>query len=242
MTVLSSLDEHGWTLLEGDCMAWLPAIARLSPPIKFDAVIADPPYGVAYQSRMRKKTGMFDTVLNDERPFIWFLYHAYTMSKDDSHLICFHNWKTQDIFRSAIEAAGYTIKGQLVWDKDVHGLGDLEGAFGSQHELAWHAVKGDPPLHSPKRPTTMLRVPRVHTGAYTHPTEKPVALLRWLIRAVCPVDGLILDPFLGSGSTMKAARLEKRRCVGMELGHEYAEQIRRAMAVEQATFSVEEVS
>ncbi len=50
----------------------------------------------------------------------------------------------------------------------------------------------------------------------THPTVKPLALMRWLVRLVCPPGGLVLDPFLGSGTTALAALAEGRRCVGVE--------------------------
>lgn len=49
-----------------------------------------------------------------------------------------------------------------------------------------------------------------------HPTLKPIALLRWLVRLICPVDGTVLDPFLGSGSTALACLQEKLSCVGIE--------------------------
>lgn len=55
-----------------------------------------------------------------------------------------------------------------------------------------------------------------------HPTVKPVDLMQYLCRLVTPPDGLILDPFLGSGSTMKAALIERFRCVGIEMNPEYA--------------------
>lgn len=55
-----------------------------------------------------------------------------------------------------------------------------------------------------------------------HPTVKPVALMRWLVRLITPTDGLVLDPFTGSGTTGVAAVLEGRRFVGCELSAEYA--------------------
>jgi site-specific DNA-methyltransferase (adenine-specific) len=55
-----------------------------------------------------------------------------------------------------------------------------------------------------------------------HPTVKPTALMRWLVRLVTPRGGLVLDPFTGSGSTGKAAMLEGMRFVGAELNPEYA--------------------
>jgi len=56
----------------------------------------------------------------------------------------------------------------------------------------------------------------------THPTVKPVALMRWLVCLVCPPGGIVLDPFAGSGSTGVAALAEERRFVGIEREQEYA--------------------
>jgi site-specific DNA-methyltransferase (adenine-specific) len=55
----------------------------------------------------------------------------------------------------------------------------------------------------------------------THPTVKPLALMRWLVRLAVPVGGSVLDPFTGSGTTRLAAIAEGRQFVGVELSHEY---------------------
>ena len=57
--------------------------------------------------------------------------------------------------------------------------------------------------------------PRAEDGT-AHPTVKPLDLVRWLTRLVCPPDGLVLDPFLGSGTTAEACLLEGFRCIGVE--------------------------
>ena len=63
-----------------------------------------------------------------------------------------------------------------------------------------------------------------------HPTVKPIALMRWLCRLVTPPNGLVLDPFNGSGSTGCAAVLEGFRYIGCELEAEYVEIARRRIA------------
>jgi DNA modification methylase len=63
-----------------------------------------------------------------------------------------------------------------------------------------------------------------------HPTVKPVALMRWLVRLVTPPDGLVLDPFCGSGTTGIAATLEGRRFLGIEREAEYVEIARARIA------------
>jgi DNA modification methylase len=56
----------------------------------------------------------------------------------------------------------------------------------------------------------------------THTTVKPIALMRYLVRLVTPPDGIVLDPFMGSGTTLLGALEEGIRCVGIEKSHEYA--------------------
>lgn len=72
---------------------------------------------------------------------------------------------------------------------------------------------------------------RTERGAgNTHPTVKPLALMRWLVRLACPPGGLILDPFAGSGTTGVAAALEGRRAVLIEQDPAYAAVARRRVA------------
>ena len=54
-----------------------------------------------------------------------------------------------------------------------------------------------------------------------HPTVKPIALMRYLVRLVTPPGGIVLDPFAGSGSTLVAATMEKFDCIGIEMTDEY---------------------
>jgi site-specific DNA-methyltransferase (adenine-specific) len=56
-----------------------------------------------------------------------------------------------------------------------------------------------------------------------HPTVKPLDLMRWLTTLVAPPDGLVLDPFLGSGTTAAACAALGRRCVGIEMDERYCE-------------------
>jgi hypothetical protein len=78
-----------------------------------------------------------------------------------------------------------------------------------------------------------------------HPTVKPLALIRWLVRLACPSPGgTVLDPFLGSGTTALACLQEGRRCVGVEKEPAYVETARKRLAAERAKlplFATEEV-
>jgi DNA modification methylase len=78
------------------------------------------------------------------------------------------------------------------------------------------------------------RAERPHVGGSAHPTVKPLQLMRWLVRLVTPSGGLVLDPFLGSGTTAEAARLEGFRCIGIEREADYLPLIRARLGGHQA--------
>lgn len=83
------------------------------------------------------------------------------------------------------------------------------------------AAMESPPGVEPAQSPTRLRI-SAGARANTHETVKPVALMRWLIRLVTPPGGLVIDPFVGSGTTGVAAMLESRRFAGAELSEDYA--------------------
>jgi site-specific DNA-methyltransferase (adenine-specific) len=71
---------------------------------------------------------------------------------------------------------------------------------------------------------------RPKVDGVAHPTVKPLDLMRWLVRLVTPVDGIVLDPFAGSGTTLEAAVVEGMRCVGIEQSADYLPLIEARMA------------
>lgn len=68
---------------------------------------------------------------------------------------------------------------------------------------------------------------RPEVDGIIHPTVKPVALMRWLVRLVTPEHGLVLEPFAGSGATLEACAIENMRCTAAELSPEYVKLIRK---------------
>ena len=201
----------------GDCLEILPTLADKS----MDAVITDPPYGIDYQSARRiDKSQWKPKIENDKEPFLDWLVDVFRVVKDCGALVCFCRWDVEEIFKSKIERVGFVVKSQIIWDKVIHGMGDLNGSFAPQHENAWFAVKGDFRFWG-KRPKTIIRVPRVPADEMVHPNEKPVALFTRLIDSIVPPNGNVLDCFVGSGNSAKAAYFLKRDYTGIDINEEY---------------------
>jgi adenine-specific DNA-methyltransferase len=79
-------------------------------------------------------------------------------------------------------------------------------------------VKGEPAPPAQPIPD-VIEFP--YTGNKLHPTQKPLAALKPLIKAFCPAGGTVLDPFAGSGSALVAARQLGRQCVGIEINEQH---------------------
>lgn len=201
-----------------DCLAGMRDI----PSGSVDLVLTDPPYGISYQSAWRSdKEERFDVIDGDGSPFIWFLYDAFRVLKDGGSLICFCRWDVQEDFAKAIRWAGFNLRSQIIWDREVHGLGDLKAQFAPQHDVVWFATKGKFEFKN-GRPKSVVRVMRVSAEKLLHPTEKPVALMRYFVDKLTQQGDIVLDPFMGSGATAVACKQSQRSFYGFEISEEYA--------------------
>jgi hypothetical protein len=125
----------------------------------------------------------------------------------------FCNWRSLPVVMRAASDAGLPITSTLVWDKQWIGPGGTQGLRPS-YELACLFAKPD--FAIPDRGTP--DVWQHKTGGHKpngHPAEKPVDLMRRIIRTSGNA-GVVLDPFMGSGTTLVAAQTEGVRAIGIE--------------------------
>ena len=192
-------------LIHGNCIDGL----RRLPDELVDAVVTDPPYGIRYRSPSGAR------ILNDNAAYIWWLHEAWRVTAKNGALVCFCRWDVQEDFRWAIELAGWKVKSQVIWDRMLHGMGDVRAAFAPRHDVIWFAVKGNYRFPN-RRPVSVIQTQRMRSGL-VHPTEKPVELMERLLEAVVRPAGVVLDPCMGSGSTGVACTNKGYRFIGMEL-------------------------
>lgn len=201
---------------------------RELPADSVDLVLTDPPYGMDYQSGRRKEK--YDRIEGDKN--LDFLDDAFReldrVMKPDTSIYMFCSWHNVDVFKQAFERY-FKLKNILVWVKNAHGSGDLKGSYAPKYELILFGHKGRSLLRG-KRPEDVLLYDRVNGSESVHSTQKPVKLLEDLITNSSDTGAVVLDPFLGSGSTAVAAVSLGRHYIGYELSEDYCRIARNRIA------------
>ena len=226
-------------VVQGDCLD----VLRTLPDGCVDAVVTDPPYcsgaateagrGSSTHQGLRSETmraGRFEWFDADNMTtsgLVWLLRSVAVESSrvlvGGGSILAFCDWRMAFTLGPAMESAGFRLRNLVVWDKGHFGCGT---GFRPQHELILHLTRRSPDFHAMDT-GNVLRTKRVQSGDRDHPTEKPVELMRQLLRVVCPPGGLVLDPFAGSGTTGVAAISEDRRVILIEKEPAYVEIARR---------------
>lgn len=200
-------------LLNGDCLELMKDI----PDESVDMILTDPPYGMNFQSGHRKEK--HKKIKNDNN-LQWleeFIDLSYKKLKDNGVLYCFCSYHKIDVFKSVIEKK-FKFKNILVWEKNNTSMGDLKGDFAPKIEFVLFATKGRPLIRG-KRDANIFKFNRTKNSL--HPTQKPVDLLEYLIEKFSDENMMVLDPFMGSGSTGVACKNTNRDFIGIELDEEY---------------------
>ena len=206
-------------LINGDCISELKKLNKES----VDLIIIDPPYLINYKTGHRKnKNHRFcKPIENDDNPVI--LKESFKLLfdvlKDGGAFYCFCNSNQVDFFKSEIEKY-FKFKNILIWVKNNWTAGDLKGAYAKQTEFIIYAVKGRHILNG-KRDSDVLHYNRVVGKNQLHQNQKPVDLLEYLIEKSSDENDVVLDCFMGSGSTGVACKNLNRNFIGIELDEEF---------------------
>jgi site-specific DNA-methyltransferase (adenine-specific) len=190
-------------LILGDCFEILPTLGPV------DAIVTDPPYGIAYVHGgggrgVHHRRNALAPVIGDSRSF------------DPQPLFAFSDnlllWGA-DHFHSLLPATGRW----LAFNK----LGEMETFDNfSDIEFAWHSRHGASRCFNYKWKGVACVKIGTQNGRRWHPTQKPVALMKWCIEQAGPCDA-VLDPLMGSGTTGVAATNLGRAFIGIEISEAY---------------------
>jgi len=226
-------EEDGITIYHGDCrevmLGWGPA----------HAIVADPPYGDTDLQWDRRVAGWTEVLPGDS---LWCFgsFRFFFENRGE-----FSAWKlAQELVWEKQNGSGFAV-GRF---NRVHEL--VSHFYRGRWDLLWHEApreltgikrKSDKPVargvRTPHRGkidkgqwlddgTRMIRsVIRCRNEHFSadHPTQKPLELLRIIVEYSCPKGGLVIDPFMGAGSTLVACKAISRNAIGIEIEEKYCE-------------------
>lgn len=209
------------------------------PENHFDAIITDPPYASGGKTLTEKQISTakkytstkvhcpmpdFEGDNLDQRSWTRWMTQIFSLGRKTAKpgaVICaFCDWRQLPALTDAIQWAGWTWRGVVVWDKG--NSRPQKGRFRQQSEYVVWGSNGPLPRDRPVPvlPGVFREAPPTQANRY-HQTEKPLELMRHLVK-ICVPKGRILDPFCGSGTTLQAAIMEGYECVGVECSAHYA--------------------
>lgn len=223
---LYALNEH--RLLCGDATSIADLGRLLKDPA--DALITDPPYGVDYEGKTRKRLRIkVDTPAGLAELLERSLSLAADHVTDGGPAYCFSPSGTgAELFMHAF-AQSFRMRQTIVWAKDVLVPGHSDYQY--QHELVLFGYAGERPRGRGKggwyggnNQTSLIEVPKPRQSD-EHPTAKPLALIRRLLENSTRKNQLVLDCFAGSGSTLLACEQTGRRAALVEIDPAYCDVI-----------------
>lgn len=249
---MTSVCPVPWSLDGGEAWAWL----RNRPEGGADALITDPPYssgGLHFGDRTKDPASKYSAAETpsptftgdnrDQRAFgrwlaLW-LTDAHRAIREGGVAVVASDWRQLPTVTDAIQIAGFTWRGIVTWTKKG-GSRPQPGRYRNDSEFFVWGSKGAFRGRGSPLPGTLedagvgeLEAPSVACSpvgsrARLHLTEKPVAVMRELVKIV-PPGSLVLDPFAGAASTGIACLEEGRRFAGCELSPTYLEIGRRRL-------------
>ena len=189
---------------------------------KANLVLTDPPYNVDVEETAGK-------ILNDnmaDQEFYNFLLSAYRCMNanlaDDGSIYVWHADTEGINFRTAFKAAGFYLSGCCIWVKNALVLGRSPYQWRHEPCLFGWKQKGKHQWYGDRKQTTVWEYDKPRSSK-DHPTMKPVALMSYPIKNSTMTNGVVLDPFLGSGSTLIACCETDRVCRGIELDPKFVD-------------------
>lgn len=193
-----------------------------------DIVVTDPPYNTGMEGKENDPKARLSHMFNDKiENWSEFLHDTFinytTYTKGDCAFYVFIDWRRVNDIRSEMEKH-MDVKNVIVWDKKVHGLGS---DYKSTYELCIVGKKGKPEINNRfgLDYQDIWRLQREMGRNKDHATAKPVELLVKPITHASKAGDIVLDLFLGSGSTLIASEKTGRICYGMELDPKYVDVI-----------------
>ena len=221
-------------LLKGDCLELLKTLENES----IDALITDPPYNIARDNNFTSMGragidfGDWDKGFN----LISWLPIAIEKLKKGGNIIIFTSWKNTTPIIKELEKINCEAKDMIRVEKSNPMPRNRDRRFVTDYEIAiWAVKKGakwtfnrfDEKYERPLIETSVT--PKSQKIDKGHPTQKPLYAMKWLIERLTNDGDVVLDPFMGSGTTGVACQNLNRDFIGCELSDEYFEMAQKRL-------------
>ncbi len=209
-------------------------IPKLLQNNKINLIFTDPPYGVKYEqgkftgSKVKKK---FEKITNDEKQgqilqqWIKLIFSNIIKFCENTTLyVCAPPMMGSLMILQGLIESGFHMQSQIIWKKNQFIFGRAD--YHWRHEIIWYGYSSNPHYWCGDRTQdTIWEIKKDAASTYEHPTQKPVKLSQRSVVNSSKINDLVLDPFLGSGSTLIACEKTNRVCYGMELDPRYIDVI-----------------
>lgn len=206
-----------------------PDLDKLMGDTLADMVFTDPPYNVDYTGKTEEKLKIGNDKQGDEE-FYQFLADSFSNialhSKGGASIYVCHSDSEGLNFRRAFKDAGFYMAQCIIWNKNVMVMGRQDYQWKHEPILYGWKIGAGHQYYGGRKQVTVWDIERP-TQSREHPTMKPIALVAKALKNNSKEDDIILDSFLGSGSTLIAADQLGRVCYGTELDPHYVDVIRK---------------
>lgn len=200
---------------------------------KPNLMVTDPPYGVEYDADFRngitRENGTIVSVRavgkveNDER-HDW--REAWRLFSGNVAYVWHASYFTGRV-QESLEACGFETRASIIWAKNQIAIG--RGHYHWQHEPCWYMVRTgkNAGWQGDRKQSTIWNIDKPSKSETGHSTQKPIECMRRPMENNSVAGDAVYDPFLGSGTSVIAAQMLGRRCIGMELSPAYVDVIVR---------------
>jgi len=213
-------EDGAVTIYHGDARE----VVRGLEPSTVDVLLTDPPYGSDFSGFRGVDQGIVgDGETEGFRLLRQVMHQGRFALKPDAHAYIFSRWDGWAEFYDAVSPF-IPVRNGLIWWKNRGGMGNLTHDYATDYEVILYGRLGSRALQGGRDSAVLAGIPPLGPikGRH-HPTEKPVALLTRLLSKSLPPNGTVFDPFMGSGSSLIAARGLGGKAIGIEIEERYCE-------------------
>ena len=218
------------TLIKGDCLEKMKNIKDKS----IDMVLCDPPYNISKTNNFKTmgRAGIDFGEWDKNFNLTSWITIAEPLLKNGGNMLIFNDWKNMTNITDCLEENKFDVKDLIRWKKTNAMPRNRDRRFITDYEVAvWSVKKGGKWTFN--RINDTYEIPEIVGGLTSksekfnggHPTQKPIYVMLWILERLSNKNDIVLDPFMGSGSTAIACINSNRNFTGIELDNTYFDMV-----------------